>query len=64
MEAVEQLVMHLVADHLLRVVLWGRKNTGLLVQVWVRRVGLGMGWCPRQGRGRDRGRRVGLLLDT
>lgn len=57
-----QRVMQLVVDYWPGVVLWGRKNTRLLVQVWVRRVGLG--WRPQQGRGRDRGRRLLLLLDT
>lgn len=64
MEVVVQRVMHLVADYWPCVVLWGREDTRLLVQVWVRRVGLGVGWCPQQGRGRDRGWRMLLLLDT
>lgn len=63
-EAVVQLVMHLVADYGPRVVLWWQKNTGLLVRVWVRRVGLGVGLRPQQGRGGERGRRLLLLLDT
>lgn len=59
-----QRVVHLVADYWPRVVLWRREDTRLLVQVWVRRVGLGVGWRPQQGRGGDRGRRMLLLLDA
>lgn len=57
-----QRVMHLVADYWPCVVLRGRMNAGLLVRVWVRRVGQGR--CPQQGRGRDRGRRLLLPLDA
>lgn len=57
-------MVHLVADHWPSVVLRRREDARLLVQVWVRRVGLGVGWCPQQGRGGDRGRRMLLLLDA
>lgn len=63
-EAAVQRVMHLVADHWPHVVLWRWKSTGLRVCVWKRRVGLGAGWRPQQGRGRSRGWWMLLPLDA
>lgn len=65
-KAAVQRVMHLVADYRRSVVLRRRRRKGasLLVRARMRRVGLGAGRRPQQGRGGDRGRRMLLPLDA